>query len=279
MSKQENQGATSVVGATQASLASRRESPPTEAFSKRFADYAAAAGAAGVGFLALAQPAQADIVYTPAHIKLTQGALDLDLNHDGRVDFELVDYIHTRPYGTHALSLRRGVNSQKAGVISNASPAALEAGYKIGPGDKFFFGSGLLAFFSLYLSEENGQWLNVDHRFLGLVFTIDGQVHYGWAELSVKTVFGKPIIAVLEGYAYESDPDQPILAGQTGKETAESDSTSSGQAENGALPTALGPVNKDAPGPVSKLGTLGLLALGSLGLGFWQRRKIVAGSE
>jgi hypothetical protein len=48
--------------------------------------------------------------------------------------------------------------------------------------------------------------------------------------------------ATLVNYAYNTVPDQPILFGQT---------------------------SSPAPEP----GTLGLLALGSLGLGFWRRRK------
>jgi hypothetical protein len=50
--------------------------------------YALAAGAAGVGLLALAPLAEAKIVYTPAHAKITQ-LVALDLNHDGSVDFYL----------------------------------------------------------------------------------------------------------------------------------------------------------------------------------------------
>src|SRR5580692_10290041 len=52
--------------------------------------YALAAGAAGVGMLALAQPAEAKIVYTAAHIPIVQngGPVELDLNHDGINDFQ-----------------------------------------------------------------------------------------------------------------------------------------------------------------------------------------------
>jgi hypothetical protein len=43
---------------------------------------------------------------------------------------------------------------------------------------------------------------------------IDGQFHYGWARLSVKTFSGK-ITATLIGYAYETIPNKPILTGKT----------------------------------------------------------------
>ena len=46
--------------------------------------YVLAASAAGVGMLALAQPAEAKIVYTPAHVILhSNSVFNLDLNHDG----------------------------------------------------------------------------------------------------------------------------------------------------------------------------------------------------
>jgi hypothetical protein len=52
--------------------------------------YALAASAAGVGALALAQPSEAEIVYTPAHVTVgINKTIPLDLNHDGKADFRL----------------------------------------------------------------------------------------------------------------------------------------------------------------------------------------------
>jgi hypothetical protein len=53
--------------------------------------YALAASAAGVGALCFAKPAEARIVYTPAHvaIKPNGGLFRIDLNHDGIPDFGL----------------------------------------------------------------------------------------------------------------------------------------------------------------------------------------------
>ena len=53
---------------------------------KNLMSYAVAAGAAGVGLLALAQPAEAKIVFTPAHKSIGVSTL-IDLNHDGINDF------------------------------------------------------------------------------------------------------------------------------------------------------------------------------------------------
>jgi hypothetical protein len=54
--------------------------------------YALAASAAGVALLALAPPAEAKIIYTPAHAKVGGHAVGMDLNHDGIVDFYLNIY-------------------------------------------------------------------------------------------------------------------------------------------------------------------------------------------
>jgi hypothetical protein len=55
---------------------------------KRLLTYMAAAGAAGVSVLAMTQPANAKVVYTPADRTLIWIGSDfLDLNHDGIPDF------------------------------------------------------------------------------------------------------------------------------------------------------------------------------------------------
>ena len=61
-----------------------------------------------------------------------------------------------------------------------------------------------------------GEWNNVNNRYLGLRFTIDGKAHYGWARLSVKNFKYKfRMTATLMGYAYETIPNKPIIAGKT----------------------------------------------------------------
>src|SRR5579872_1330305 len=57
--------------------------------------YALSASAAGVGILALAQPAEGKIVYTPAHVVINRGwpgTVFVDLNHDGNADFKFENW-------------------------------------------------------------------------------------------------------------------------------------------------------------------------------------------
>src|ERR1039458_9779518 len=56
--------------------------------------YALAAGATGVGVLALAQPAEGEVVYTPAHEVIGRNqSFAIDLNHDGITDFTIQNVV------------------------------------------------------------------------------------------------------------------------------------------------------------------------------------------
>ena len=57
------------------------------AIEKKLLGYAALATAAGVGALALAQPSEAEVIYTPTNQKIAGASLYLDLNGDGINDF------------------------------------------------------------------------------------------------------------------------------------------------------------------------------------------------
>jgi len=87
-------------------------------------------------------------------------------------------------------------------------------------------------------------------KFLGFQFSMNGEIHFGWARLS-----GKPsnntIVAKLTGYAYETQPNTAIRAGDRG-------TTIGARSSNGE-----GSFSVDTP-------PLGLLRLASLALGAWR---------
>ena len=107
--------------------------------------YALAASAAGVGILALAQPAEAKIVYTSANHTIKQNArYNLDLNHDRKADFTIVnlqscngDYCVSVLTAVPALPAQGG-NFVEGGVYVGFSFAyALKGKAIIGPKDHF----------------------------------------------------------------------------------------------------------------------------------------------
>ncbi len=225
-----------------------------EKLEQKFRAYGTAAGAAGVGLLALAQPAQAEIVYTPAHIRFTTGSNRwIDMNHDGVPDFRfenagnlgLGSTTFVIAFGLHGDGVR--VRREKSG---DALP--LRLGARIGPSNLFSHSATMAI---AYHGSGGGTW-GKDH-YLGLQFELDGQKHYGWAELSIALNRQGNITAEIEGYAYETIPNQPIRAGATKEQD---------NAVGQPAPTSL-----QTPAPAQA--TLGLLALGSPGLSIWRRRE------
>jgi len=198
----------------------------SESLHRQLNMYTLSACAAGVGALALAVPAEAKIIYTQAHVVLGKGqTFQLDLNHDGTKDFGLrVASCTTEGCTTYRkdLFIYGSGNGSKGNVIAitgstadgGGIAAALRKGSKI-PGKRNVFEDAVLAGISntLYL----GNWLpNVKNRYLGLTFLIDGKKHYGWARVSVRTTQHPfTITGILTGYAYETIPNKPIIAGRT----------------------------------------------------------------
>jgi hypothetical protein len=73
---------------------SRKPSAISESLHQRLNAYALAANAAGVGLLALAQTAQAKIIYSPAHRVIEpKHSYDIDFNHDGIPDFKIANSV------------------------------------------------------------------------------------------------------------------------------------------------------------------------------------------
>jgi PEP-CTERM motif len=254
-------------------MKSRKTIELGEGFNRRWLGYAAAAGAA----LTTASIANADIITTHVDLPFSFSApgcgppycfsvlASVDLNHDGLNDFRLSGFGQYDLDGGAVALLFSG--SGGGGVMSNA--AALPKGKAIGPQGTFRGKASMLLagadFYRPYDGGIAGPWRgsvktsgtcsrayacnrygNVPDAYLGLQFYINGEAHYGWAELSLSS-FAANGEAGLNGeitaFAYETAANQGLDAGQT----------------------------SDTPEP----GTVGLLAVGSLGLGFWRRRKAV----
>jgi hypothetical protein len=252
----------------------------SDSLHKQLNRYALAASVAGVSALALAPPADAKVVYTPAHVHIRprQQPFPLDLNHDGIIDFYIL-HSYSHDGGEHLLAACQHFqsydgqfcfNTNSSNVIRATNPksgnyeAALRYGAKIQRGDRFVTtGSEILASFCCYSGTSGSRWLGpwanggkgVKNRYLGLKFKIKGRYHFGWARLTVTTTSDN-FIATLTGYAYETIPGKAIVAGQT-KSTDEIAQVN---------PAAL---TAPAPGPVS----LGALALGAPGLSIWKREE------
>jgi hypothetical protein len=239
---------------------SRPERPLSERLNTRLASYAAAASAAGVGMLATATAANARIVYTPAYIVIdVDSPLPLDLNHDGINDFSLrysvfavgsVKNVRPAQAGNAILGMSLFYLGYRSGTLCKIA-VARQAGDRIGAGSRFG------PYNTLFFSSTHGacgEFEKGNARYLGLEFTVNGQKHFGWARVNLQPF-------ALTGYAYETVPGRSIRAGQTGPAaSANLPELHRAPASNGRLQSA----------------TLGLLALGRLGLDVWRREKETA---
>ena len=241
-------------------LKARAAARLSESVARRLASYGAIAGA---GVLAMGQPAHADVIVTSSNKFVVPGSVvSLDLNDDGIADLRLGQSLGT--FFSPTMPVKgAGASNGVLGFVSvyqgipHAVASRLAPRAAIGPGglfqNKAILGEARCCFATYYY----GPWAHGGNGFLGLRFAVDGEIHYGWAELKVRDLYQTRLAygELLVAYAYDTVPNQPIFAGEGLLETGSPDSVT--------------------PEP----GTLGLLALGSLGLGFWRRRKAVANQQ
>ena len=206
--------------------------------------YVCAAAATGVSLLAMTTSADAEVVYTEAHIVIpvNGGPVTLDLNHDGVGDFALWNlatsggqfpslYVGCFPDGSSCQNQENEIWGRGTSLQRFAS--ALNPGFLVRPNSSYFqqaprrrYGlpspaalmGGLDVEYSyqgrLTSSFTSGQWLNTTNRYLGFQFVISGEIHYGWARLTVDLKGNRHIDALLTGYAYETIPNKPIVTGE-----------------------------------------------------------------
>jgi hypothetical protein len=220
--------------------------------------------AAGVGILALAQAAEAKIIYTAANVTINPAMpYKLDLNHDGTTDFSFSVYYSSRTGSGYEIfvddMMVRGAQKSNSAVVGSKGYArAFGPGITIGPKltikQETVMGDCVEEMGPMTsVHSSKGNWLNVKNRYLGLRFKIHGKTHYGWARLTTTTC---AFSGTLTGYAYETIPNKPIVTGRT-----------KGPDEIIEEPDAT--VSAPTPQP----SRLGLLALGSPGLSIWRREE------
>jgi hypothetical protein len=246
---------------TKKRVSTRKSRPLPEGVNKRLTAYALAAGAAGGGVLALAEPARADIITVtgPGSIGVNSSKF-LTINGNDVLMFSNFGVCSINPSNPscHGFVAARAA-SPGAGIlvhsIHNLTNPPLVKGYKIGPGGSFAGAASLVLLIrceSLVTGVceriESSAWLNKS-GYVGFKFLSKGQTHFGWAHVGVGRT-GPPhslFSASISKWAYDTVPDQTIEAGQTS-----------------AIPEP---------------GTLSLLALGAAGLAVLRKRKRSAASR
>jgi hypothetical protein len=247
---------------------------------KNLSMYAMAAGSAGVALLACVQPAEAKVVYTKTEIAvpINGGVIQFDINGDGQMDFGLYAFGN----GSTCTLTQKRVNGEKQrgqlgcpfndqlkAVPAQAANEILQAGTSFGykcaadlgrgmqiNGLRPFAADAMVMWGDEGTSEGNSfcAWTNNSRQYLGVKFLdTRGKVHFGWVRVAVNFTH-----ATITGYAYETEPGKPIIAGAV----EGADGRASVVDPSGSLARKAPKV----PEPVS----LGRLAQGADGLAAWR---------
>lgn len=231
-----------------------------ENFNRHVNAYSVAALAAGVSIMALAQPAEGKVVITNKTIPV-DGTVFLDLNNDGVADLEF-SFFKTYAHYTGLAALDVFPTEKGGGFVANGSYAsALLRSAKIGPSAHFSGAVNKSSIVGVFMEgnsclyskcESDGNWGgNHPNRFLGVRFTINGKIHYGWVRVTVTITTQNILSATITEYGYETIANKRLLAG-----------VPSNQAE-------VSPANAGVS--ASKGPSLGILAAGAEGLPIWRR--------
>ena len=258
---------------------SRAPSKLSESVHHQLNMYALAAGAAGVGAMALAPVANAKIIYTKTNTPiLVNKPYYLDVNHDGTPDFTISlgagGYFHESWVGVfvQGSQITKGFYNAVVATQVGRLRFAADLPPNAPVGKKRTFGSfwtkamaecTLFRNRSSYQTHSTGPWRNVESRYLGLKFSISGQTHYGWARLNVKLNKKCNFVVTLTGYAYETIPNKLIFTGHT----------------KGPNDISIEEPDAALTMPDSEPATLGLLAMGSPGLSVWRRKERAASTQ
>lgn len=229
------------------STQTRKAARLSESLHKQLNAYALAASAAGVSLLAFATPALAKIVYTAANIPIpvNGGLVGLDVNNDGINDFELSNVYRgfTEIQTVRPARQRNRIWSMRSNQFRHCA-AVVQSGSTVGPHSPFEPKNTALRMAWASNGDYGCPWYYVQGQaYLGLEFRIKGKVHFGWARVQMSGMGEKT--ESISGYAYETIPNKPIVAGKT----------------KGADVFTVHP------------GSLGHLAQGSAGLAAWRSGK------
>jgi len=165
--------------------------------------------------------AGAEVVYTQVNVTISgSGSIKINMNHDGTRDFVL----QSASWPTTCGILGRGalMGSTKITpttgngiVVSQLGFAAvLASGISIDSSSTFYNAQSVIMQFFICSGGASKHLAG----YLGLEFQINGQTHYGWAQVSIDAhdnYRGSGMSTTLVDFAYETIPGQAIKTGQT----------------------------------------------------------------
>jgi hypothetical protein len=134
---------------------------------------------AAIGALALAQPADARIIYTPADVRIHDGYFPFHLTPDGPNDMGFYQRCSVDGCSLFAYTNEVGNAILAASRDSYGYALALKGGATIGPEAPFIPHES--NFMAATFPTQRGSWFASAARYLGVAFEINGKTHYGWS--------------------------------------------------------------------------------------------------
>ncbi len=168
-------------------------------------------------WLATLSPAHADIIVTWLDDPIVLSSFlpqyhQIDLNNNGIVDFTFAaDYtsLGVRSEGDNQYVISPSTPPNIGGPIVPLYPD-YEIGLELADGLAWFGINTDFGTLGLYLCPPSSDPFKGQTAFMGVQFYIDETVHYGWINLWVHE---DGPLGHIYGWAYESNPDTPIIAG------------------------------------------------------------------
>jgi hypothetical protein len=205
---------------------------------KQLTAYTTAASSIIIGNVAFGQNIQYTDVNPDVILNKTSGPFEMDFNNDTGVDmtFQVASFNGSGSSTYNGIPFTFVYNGSQAGVqpgplggvqgqiIGSSSTfgvSALNSGDGIAAANNFSSqqaalgvkGTVTIPAFSFNYNINQGEFLGVSEKFMGMKFSAGGNIHYGWVRLSLDTSNVDSLILTIHDYAYNGDPDQSINAG------------------------------------------------------------------
>jgi len=135
---------------------------------------------------------------------------DVDLNGDGTYELQIAGRFGDFYVTTYSANRIAGISAQPPDVGGFAHPFTLGAIIDSQAPDNRSWNSGISSLLSCQEIGCIGLWTSGGTNYVGIDFQLQTGTHYGWVAIEMQFLFGG---GHLLSYAYESQPNEPIIAG------------------------------------------------------------------
>jgi hypothetical protein len=204
----------------------------------RLKNYLRASSTLIVGNVAFGQNLQYTDVNPDVILDKNSGPFEMDFNNDLSIDmtFQVASFNgsgsstyngipFTFVYNGSQVGVIPGANGGVQGQVTGSSStfgvSALNAGDPISAANNFSSQSAVLGVqgtvsipaFNFNYAINQGEFLGVSQKFMGMKFQAAGNTHFGWVRLSLDTLDAAGLKLIIHDFAYNGTPGETINAG------------------------------------------------------------------